>query len=185
MGDRPPHTSSPGTGPSLEAVYEAHWPLVLRSIRRLGVPGPLAEDVAQEVFLVVARQLESYRSHAKIETWLFAIVFRVVRGQQRRWKRHARRIEPPMGTSPPSPDEAVDRNRATELLERLMDGLSPEQRAVFTMVELEGMSVADIGEAMGLSPNTVHSRLRLARRKLERAVARHRARDTWRLRWIT
>lgn len=175
----------PRSGPALEAVYSAHWPFVLRSIRRLGVPRPLVEDLAQEVFVVVAEQLPTYRPTAKIQTWLFAIVFRVVRGQQRRWRRQARRVEPPLGASPPPPDEALARDQAAELLERLMDDLSPEQRAVFTMVELEDMSVPDIGEAMGLSQNTIHSRLRLARRKLERALARHHARDTWRLRWIT
>jgi RNA polymerase sigma-70 factor (ECF subfamily) len=50
------------------------------------------------------------------------------------------------------------------------------------LVELEQMPVVEVAAALGIRANTAYSRLRLGRERFEAALARHRARDGWRLR---
>ena len=169
-------TSTPRSVPPLEGIYRTHYAFVHRSVRRLGVPPHATADVTQDVFMVVARKLPSYDERGSLRAWLFAITSRVVRTRQRSRRRHARKL----AVMRAAPGHNAHDNRSqlerSDLLGRFLDELEPEQRAVFVLSELEGMSATEIGESLGVSPNTVYSRQRAARARLERAVARHRAR---------
>ena len=60
-GPRPPLPSSTGRQPlDFEALYEEHFSFVWRTARRLGVPERAADDVVQDVFLVLHRRLDDY-----------------------------------------------------------------------------------------------------------------------------
>src|SRR6059058_2858167 len=77
--------SRPQTAPlGLEDVYRDHFDFVFRQASRLGGPGIDAEDAAQEVFMVVARKLDTFDSTSLITTWLYGITLNVVRSQRRR-----------------------------------------------------------------------------------------------------
>ena len=164
-------------------VYDEHFRFVWRSLRRLGVPERDVDDATQDVFLVVARSLASFEGRSKLTTWLFGICLRVAK-DRRGSAYERRRADAPHGLAE-QPDERADaateleRRRRMATLERLLDELPLEQRAVFTLFELEGMPGDDIAEALGIPPGTVSSRLRLAREAFRRAVARLEARDTF------
>ena len=64
------------------------------------------------------------------------------------------------------------RTRVREFL----DGLDEDQRMAFVLADIEGLRAAEIAEAVGAGVNTVYSRLRLAREKFNRYVARQLAR---------
>ena len=68
------------------------------------------------------------------------------------------------------------------VLQKLLDELDDDRRAVFVLAELEQMSAPDIADALGVNVNTVYARLRAARRDFEQGVAREGARYGWRLR---
>jgi RNA polymerase sigma-70 factor (ECF subfamily) len=70
------------------------------------------------------------------------------------------------------PHEDLD---AAQMLHALLDKLDDDQRAVFIMAELEGMTANEIAMATATKPATVYSRLRLAREALARHVARIKA----------
>jgi RNA polymerase sigma-70 factor, ECF subfamily len=74
-----PDVSPPAAPPSLEATYDAYFPVVWRSVQRLGVPTAQADDVVQEVFLVVHRKLEGFEGRSSLKTWLYGITLRVAR----------------------------------------------------------------------------------------------------------
>src|SRR5262249_11046146 len=82
-----PETAPPLAG--LSSLYEADAGLVERWATRLAGTGLDAEDVVQEVFLVVQRRLPEWRGDAKITSWLYRITERVVLRQRR--KQRARR----------------------------------------------------------------------------------------------
>ncbi len=84
-------------------------------------------------------------------------------------------------TATPSPLESASRAEAVERLESILGELDQDRRAVFILAELEQMSAPGIAEAVGANVNTVYTRLRAARREFNEAVARHAARDGWRL----
>ncbi len=159
---------------SFRTFYEAHVGFVWRALRRLGIAEADAADAAQEVFLVAHRRLAEFEGRSAPTTWLFGIALRVVSDRRRR--ADVRRQVLDDGSVERVADEVTDGDRteerldASQLLERALDRLPLEQRAVVVLFELEGMTSAEIGEAVGCPLGTVHSRLRLGREAFQRAV---------------
>ena len=75
----------------------------------------------------------------------------------------------------PSPAQAVEDTSQRQILLNLLAEMSPEKREVFVLVELQGMTAAEVAVAVGIPENTVYSRVRLARGELEAALKRLRA----------
>src|SRR6478609_4057881 len=73
----------PGTRMTFEDIYRAHFAFVWRSLRRLGVREEDANDVAQEVFIVVHRKLPEFAGRSKVTTWLYGVCFRVASERRR------------------------------------------------------------------------------------------------------
>ncbi|MFO0613869.1 MAG: sigma-70 family RNA polymerase sigma factor [Polyangiaceae bacterium] len=161
-------------------IYDEHFPFVWKSLRRLGVREADVPDAVQEVFLVVHRKLDTFEGRSKMTTWLFGIAFRVARDRQR--SAAERRHVTDDAAIDASADESVDvhadaeRRQARDVLETILDAMSLEQRAAFTLFELEGMSTAEIAEICGIPLGTVYTRLRLAREVFQEHTARLKAR---------
>lgn len=166
-------------GPSrLEGVYREHQRFVWSTVRRLGLPDHAVADAVHEVFLVVARRLDDFEGRASMRTWLFGISMRVVKNMRRSESRHRRRTEAVAGEANHAPrTNAYARSEAAATLHRLLDVLDDDKRAVFILAEMEGMSAPEIAEATETNVNTVYARLRAARKRMERAVARERSRE--------
>lgn len=166
-------------------VYAQHFRFVWRSLRRLGVPESDAPDGVQDVFLIVHRRLPEFEGRSKITTWLYSICFRVARDRRKlaHIRRRAHDDEPLLDCADDRTDVGAEaeRRQALALLEVILDELPLEQRAVFTLFELDGMKGEEIAELLDVPLGTVHSRLRLARDAFRRAVARLNARDQFRL----
>jgi RNA polymerase sigma-70 factor (ECF subfamily) len=153
-------------------VFRAEAGFVLRLVRSLGVPAGDAEDVTQEVFVVVHRQLETLKDPERLRSWLFGIVRRVVANYRRRAHRRHEQLTGEielLGT--PSEQPASSENvRERALLDRALDKLDPHKREVFVLFELEGVAMRDVA-AMTNSPLfTAYSRLYAARRIVSRAI---------------
>ena len=168
-----------------EDVYRAEFSFVWRSAKRLGLVDAALDDAVQEVFVVVHRRLAEFEGRSSLRTWLFGITLRVVRDH----RRSARRRDPGPPVDPDSlratdngPAECAEKAEAVRVLHALLDELDDERREVFVMAELEQMAMPEIAEALRINVNTAYARLRVARQEFEQALARHRARDTWRLR---
>ena len=169
-----------GEGPGFQQVYDEHFRFVWRSLRRLGVREGDVADAAQDVFLVVHRRLGAFEGKAKMSTWLYGICMRVA--SDRRRSAFSRRSVGDDGSIERSPDERpsahaeAERRQGLALLEAILDEMPLEQRAVFTLFELDGMKGEAIAELLEVPLGTVYSRLRLAREVFKRASARVRAR---------
>ena len=171
-----PVDSAPAPAATLESIYREHYRFVWRSGLRMGVPRDQIEDVVQDVFVVVSERLHTFEGRSSLSTWLFAILFRVA-AQHRRKQTKAQRKEAPAMSRPMAADENLARKEAAELFERMLDELEPDQRAIFVLFELDRTPAKEIADALGIKVNTVYSRLRLARKKLNRSLARFKARD--------
>ena len=170
----------PALAPNLARVYEDHFDFVWRSARRLGVPAGAVDDVVQDVFLVVHRQIAGFEGRSSVKTWLFGILRNLVLQQRRAWARRGREEvleETRVEGEQASPRDELEEIQARRALQAMLDELGEERRAVFVLAELEQMSAPEIAEAMGIKLNTVYSRLRLARAEMEKALVRHRARE--------
>jgi RNA polymerase sigma-70 factor (ECF subfamily) len=167
--------------PTLRAIYDEHVAFVWRALRRLGVRESDLPDAVQDVFLVVHRKLPEFEGRSKVSTWLFGIAMRVARDRSK--LAHVRRQvgdeEAVLAFVDENADVAAqaERRQAAEMLEAILDGLPLEQRAVFTLFELDGMSGDAIAELLEIPLGTVYSRLRLAREAFQRSVSRLKARQ--------
>jgi RNA polymerase sigma-70 factor (ECF subfamily) len=168
--------------PTFREVYDAHFAFVWKSLRRLGVREADVPDAVQEVFLVVHRKLDEFEGRSKLSTWLFGIALRVARDRQKLAVN--RRQVSDEATVLSEADESADvhgaaeRNQGLALLESILDTLPLDQRAVFVLFELDGLSSQEIAETLDIPIGTTYSRLRLAREAFQRAATRIRARET-------
>ena len=156
-----------------EAVYRDQVGYVLHSLRRLGVHDRDLEDLAHDLFIVVARKLDDHDKERPIRPWLFGIAFRVALD----YRRSARSRREQLGDAASDPvdarpmaDAQLEVAEKQRLVLAALDTLRMDQRAVFVLHDLDGTRVPEIAAALGIPLNTAYSRLRLAREQFASAV---------------
>jgi len=158
--------------PTFDEVFRAFAPFAWRVLLRLGIAESDAEDVCQEVFVVVHRKLDDFEGRSALRTWIYGICVRAASDHRRR--AHVRHETPterlPDGALPPSQIEDVERRRALDLLEAMLARLDEDKRAVFVLYEIEGLTMPEIAEAIGCPLQTAYSRLHAARKLVEAAA---------------
>lgn len=166
---RPESTAlAPPDAPTAREIFEAHAAFVLRLVRRLGVSASDVEDVAQEVFVIVHRKVDTYDGTSTVRTWLFGITSRVVSDHRRRAHRRYELLTQDLPVTAVQPNQPGDA-RARELRSRLdaaLSSLDEAKRAVFILHDMEEMTMAEVAEAVGCPLNTAYSRLRDARQRV-------------------
>jgi RNA polymerase sigma-70 factor (ECF subfamily) len=181
-GDGP--SSGAGAPLVFKEVYDEHFRFVWRSLRRLGVQESDVADAVQDVFIVVHRRLDEFEGRSKVTTWLYGICYRVARDRRR--LAHVRRRADGDEALEDRVDERADvaadaeRKQGLELLETILDEMPIEQRAVFTLFELDGVGGDAIAEMLEIPVGTVYSRLRIGREQFRRSLTRMQARDRFR-----
>lgn len=163
---------------SLDQIYSEHFDFVWRNARRLGVPESSAEDVVQDVFLVIHRRYDDFRE-GPIRPWIFGILSRVVRDYKRTHRRKLGRwvaLEPeaaaPTYDPLSSPGSQAERAQRVNLIENLLQGLDEDQRALLVLSELEQWTLREVADYFETSISTVHSRLRVVKQRLLKAYRR-------------
>ncbi|MBI4704839.1 MAG: sigma-70 family RNA polymerase sigma factor [Deltaproteobacteria bacterium] len=158
-------------------IFGEQCRFVWRYLRRLGLSEAEADDVAQKVFMVLARRIDEVERD-KERSFLCGTAVRVCSEHRRR---QAQRLELAQGAAlgagegAPLPDDIADRRRARALLDEVLGKMGLDLRAVFVLFELEERSMAEIAELLGLPAGTVASRLRRARESFRAIVRRMRA----------
>ena len=140
-----------------------------------------AWDLAQDSFFKAWKSIKRFRGNSSFYTWIYRIVMNVtidwlrkkhVRGAGAEFndETQLREIDPASQTVPKTealPYETMERGEIRTRIDQAIAQLSPEQRAVILMKEIEGMQYHEIAEALGCSIGTVMSRLFYARKKLQ------------------
>jgi RNA polymerase sigma-70 factor (ECF subfamily) len=158
-------------------LVRRHQSRVFAILHRYERDAHKVEDLAQETFLKAWRALGQFDGRAPFEHWLSRVAARVALDHLRKEKRRQNEIGlPELGDDAldwlRNDDEKseLDARSAAELLELAMRELSPADRLVITMQELEGRSVKEIAVAMGASGVAVRVRAMRARSKLRQAL---------------
>lgn len=155
---------------TFEAIYETEFDYVYRILARL-VGAPEAEDLVQEVFLVVHRRLPEYRREARLTTWLFRIAYRVAGAHVRR-ERFRRRLLSMFGIEArtiENPAQAAHDGADAQQVRAALAQLSFAKSSVLVLYEVEGWSCQEIADLLAVPLGTVHTRLHHARRDFARA----------------
>lgn len=142
--------------------------------RMLGVTDRgLVDDLAQETFLRVFRDLTRFRSSgpARLSTWILTIATRLAIDEIRRRGRQPTSVRPEMDQVAPNRTEKLAEQRLlAEALSRAVTELPEEQRAVFLLRAYHDLDYSEIAEALECDLGTVKSRLSRARAKLREAL---------------
>jgi RNA polymerase sigma factor (sigma-70 family) len=167
------------SGPSDEAeaafavLVERHGPMVLHVCRRILADRHDAEDAAQAVFLVLARQARSIRRTDSVASWLYGVAARVAARARldaaRRRSRERRSAE--MAIRYVDHGDGDGKETWPELYEEL--GRLPERFWLpIALCHLEGLTYEQAAQRLGCPVRTVQSRLARARERLRDRLAR-------------
>jgi RNA polymerase sigma-70 factor (ECF subfamily) len=144
-----------------------------------------AEELLQEVFLRVVRAKDRYQRTAKFTTWVYTIARNLCVDESRRQKfRRTQSLEQKRGrdgqglsildqsaAAQPTVDVLAQGPTLRRRMQAAVAALPDEQREVFLMRQISGMSFKEIGAAVGAPENTVKSRMRYALEKLRNELA--------------
>ena len=168
----PGSASPPVARLRFEQVYAQHFQFVWRSLRALGVPTSVAEDAAQDVFVVVHRRLPEFQGQDYVRTWLFAIAMRVASDHRRR-RRSFEELADAAGVldKGPSPLDVTVHNESVQLLERALERMDEHHRVVFFLMDVEELRANEVSAILSINVNTVYSRLHRARERFNEIVA--------------
>jgi len=161
-----------GCSASFAALVQRYSrPLLSFLTARLG-DRHLAEDLAQETFVRVYRNLDRYRSEAKFSTWLFTIAANLAASHGRRVRR--RPTQEPLGTvasQRPGPVQVIARREQEQSLWAAVSELPELQRQAVELRYLAQLSVNEAAGVLGKTPVHVKVILYRARRNLARKLA--------------
>src|SRR4029078_11312442 len=161
--------------PDFDGVYAEHFEFVWRCLRALGAAPSALDDAAQDVFLVVHRQIPTFRGESTLRTWLFGIVRNVASRHHRRTRRKSPPLEPldeELPSAGPNPFERAADAEASAFVASFVGSLPPKRRDVFILAVLEEISVPEVARILSIPLNTAYTRLRAARAELVRALSR-------------
>jgi RNA polymerase sigma-70 factor (ECF subfamily) len=175
-----------GDARAFEEIVSRHrrglFNFLLRSVQNRS----RAEELLQEVFLRVVRSKDRYEKTAKLTTWLYTIARNLCVDESRRakFRRTVSLDAPRRGAEDDSPamvdtvaadqvatDEAAAAPQIRQRMAKAIDQLPDDQREVFLMRQINGLSFKEIGEIVGAPENTVKSRMRYALEKLRQELA--------------
>lgn len=168
---------------AMATLYDRHARALRAFAAHRGAARP--DDVVQDAFLRVVRNGQGFQGQAKFRTWLYTIARNLcVDASRRDHFRSGPSLDAPSGPDDArtlgdriaSDDPGIDaaRNVADrefqKAFEAAMEQLPEEQREVFALREISGLSFAEIAEATACNENTVKSRMRYALKQLREAL---------------
>jgi RNA polymerase sigma-70 factor (ECF subfamily) len=168
--------SSERAVPSFSELFRDHTSFVRRVLAKLGVPDADLDDVSQEVFLGVHRNLPRFEGRASLHTWIYGICQRRAVDYRRQIKMRTRREScvPALleGDEPANQERSLARLEAQRRLAKFLGELDKEKLPVFVLYEIEGVPMDEVARRVRCARPTAYSRLYAARRLLEVRVAR-------------
>ncbi len=144
-----------------------------------------SEDAVQESFLKAYQCLDGFREQAQFSTWIYRIVVNMCLMKLRKRNRSREialedNFQDGEGAVPlevadwaPNPEELFQTSELRTILNKGLQHLSPAFRAVFVLRDIEGLSIADTAEVVGVSCSAVKARLFRARARLREFLSNY------------
>jgi len=161
-------------GEAFRIIMQRHNQRLYRIARSVLRNSAEAEDAVQEAYLAAFSHLAGYRGESTLAAWLSRIVMNEALGRLRRKPAatdfapleavpEAEIIQFPSSTPLDDPERTMAQRQVLQLVESATDALPEVYRMVFVIRVIEGMSVEDTAQLLGVKPETVKTRLHRAR----------------------
>jgi RNA polymerase sigma-70 factor (ECF subfamily) len=156
----------------MRSLLDDHQHIVVRTLRRAGVPHAELDDEVQRTFIVAAGRLQEVRPGAE-RSFLRQVALNRAFHVRRSL---ARRRESPMDKPPErsesagTPEDLTGRRQIRDLLAAAVADLDERMRSVFVLYTLEEMGMPEIARVLRLPRGTVASRLRRARAQIRHSL---------------
>jgi len=170
-----------GDSDAFRLLVEQHSRAIFRLAYRMTGNEEDAEDVVQETFLRAYKQLDKYEARSSFSTWLYRIASNYSLDLIRMRKRHESKRERgteedhrdilqslPMDT--PGPDRLMYGAEVKDKVNEALNELSAQERTAFVLRHFEGLSIEEIGEALGTGANATKHSIFRAVQKLRRSL---------------
>src|SRR5580704_16971950 len=166
---------------SFEPLVQKYSPRIFATARRYARRESEVEDIVQEVWLKSFQKLGSFRGDAPFEHWLMRLAVRTcydfLRGHQRNREMAFSELSEPeedwLDRVITHPGEAVENAAAArQLVERVLEQLSPPARLIITLLEIEDRSVKEISKLTGWSVPLVKVRAFRARAEMRKILSK-------------
>ena len=156
---------------AFEEVYKLTSGFVYSVAFRITSSKSDAEEVTQDVFVQIFKNLKNFKFKSSFKTWIYRITFNTAINKYRqaqREKNHRQEYETIAvnESSYKKSAEFVDKEDAEKTVNHLLSRLNPEQKTSILLREIEGLSYKEIAEVLKLNINTVRSRLKRARESM-------------------
>lgn len=160
---------------AFEEIYRISSAFVYHVALRFTHHTAIAEEVTQDVFLKIHRNLASFKSESSLKTWIYKITMNTALNYEKRKSRETRLrvdFDSVIVTKEAKEETGADLVQAEkrDFLHQLLAQLNPDQRSCILLRELEGLEYLEIAKALGININTVRSRLKRARENLSAYV---------------
>jgi len=130
-----------------------------------------ADDVTQEVYIRVHRNLRGFGFRSALKTWLYRITMNAALNACKRREREAEKnvhdeVALEQAQVEPSQGASVEAGERRDKVAELLGALTPDHRACIVLREIEGLSYEEMADALHININTVRTRLKRAREAL-------------------
>jgi RNA polymerase sigma factor (sigma-70 family) len=189
----PPHPDSPlvkavigGETGAFEQLIHAHEKLVNSIVYKMVGQVQDREDICQEAFLRVYKNLGAFRFQSKLSTWIANIAFNLCVNHLKKKKNlflddFARGDEnsgafdqlPAMNDRQPLPDQTLLNKERVQLLVKVVATLNPVERTLLQLFHQDDFSLEEISSITSIPVNTVKSHLFRARKNLKDQMTKH------------
>ncbi len=152
---------------AFEEVYRAYHSRLTRFLDRLTRRAGLVEEVLNDTMLVVWNRADSYNGQSKVSTWIFAIAYRKALKSLKRFDEATEDEEQDQRVSSDAgPEQELGRRQMRSALDRALEGLTPNHRAVIELTYFHGVGYREIAQIVDCPVDTVKTRMFHARRRL-------------------
>lgn len=171
------HRALARNGDAFRTIIITHNQRLYRIARGVVRNDSEAEDIVQEAYLKAFAHLDAFRGDSSLATWLSRIVINEALGRLRKRRRTVAMPENPQAEIirfPLNPSDDPERTMAQrqilQLVEQATDSLPDVYRTVFVARVIEGLSIEETADLLGVRPQTVKTRLHRARALVRKAL---------------
>lgn len=164
--------SARGDTKAFAGLVTEFQPMIYRLAFRLFCNEDEARDIVQEAFIKIWLSIERYNAKFRFSTWIYKITLNICYDKLRTWQPAATGMD--MSTlrllSDEDMEEQLINNELKELIVALTAELTPSQRLVFTLRDLEGLNTPEIETITELTAAKIKSNLYLARKYIRNRI---------------